>query len=254
MKAVLSGSALEGQSILITGGSSGIGAEVARMAALCGARVAVHGRDPDRLAEVIEGLPGAGHAAIVADLDGDGVDSVVKQAVVAIGPLAGLVHAAGVHSPKPLRVLRQVDVDTAMRVNVTAGFLLLKALRMPAHRVESVSVVLISSVAGVVGQAGVSAYSASKGAVVAMARSLAVELAPEQIRVNCIVPGMVPTRMSEGLLTKLTEEQRERVVAGHPLGLGVVSDVAVPITFLLTEGSRWMTGSVITVDGGFTAT
>ena len=111
----------------------------------------------------------------------------------------------------------------------------------------------LSSVAGTTGQPGVSAYAASKGAVIALTRSLAVELAPERIRVNCVVPGMVPTPMSDGLLAKLSETQRKDVERQHLLGLGSVADVAGPVLFLLTDGARWMTGSVLTVDGGLTA-
>jgi NAD(P)-dependent dehydrogenase (short-subunit alcohol dehydrogenase family) len=253
MNAVLSTEALTGSAVLVTGASSGIGAEVARAAAACGARVVVHGRDNERLSRLLDELPGKGHGIVVADLTADGLDSVVKSAVAQVGPLSGLVHAAGVHSAKPLRALRAVDIESTMQVNVTAAALLLKSLRMPAHRAESVSVVLVSSVAGVVGQAGVAAYAACKGAVLSLSRSLAIELASERIRVNCVVPGMVPTPMSEGLMGKLTEEQRAAVVAEHPLGLGSVADVAVPIVFLLSEGSRWMTGSAMHVDGGFTA-
>jgi 3-oxoacyl-[acyl-carrier protein] reductase len=253
VKAVLANDALEGSSILVTGASSGIGAEVARIAAACGARVMLHGRDERRLSTLRAELHGQGHGVVVADLTEDGLDMVVKSAVAEVGPLSGLVHAAGVHSAKPVRALRPADMESTMRVNVTAAALLIKTIRMPAYRAESVSVVLISSVAGVVGQAGVSAYSASKGAVLSLSRSLAIELAPEQIRINCVVPGMVPTPMSEGLMHKLTEEQRNTVVAEHPLGLGLVADVAAPIVFLLTEGSRWMTGSLVSVDGGYTA-
>lgn len=253
MTPLFASTALDGRGILITGASSGIGAEVARFAAASGARVAIHGRDRPRLEQVLAGLAGSGHGVVVGDLVEGEAAEVVKGAVAAVGPLAGLVHAAGVHSAKPLRAIRASDFDATTRLNVTAGALLVKSLRMPAHRSAEVSIVYLSSVAGTTGQPGVSAYAASKGAVIALTRSLAVELAPERIRVNCVVPGMVPTPMSDGLLAKLSETQRKDVERQHLLGLGSVADVAGPVLFLLTDGARWMTGSVLTVDGGLTA-
>jgi NAD(P)-dependent dehydrogenase (short-subunit alcohol dehydrogenase family) len=250
---VLSPQALRGRAILVTGATSGIGAETARLAASLGAVVAVHGRDVQRAEATAASLDGADHAVVLADLATDDPAEVVKAAVRKVGPLSGFVHAAGLHSSKPLRALRDTDFDHLFRVNVTAAALLMKAMRMPVNRAESVSVVLVSSVAGVVGQAGVSAYAASKGAVVALTKSLSVELAGEGIRINCVVPGMVPTPMSTALMSRLSPEQQGSVAAEHPLGLGAVEDVAWPIVFLLSDGSRWMTGSTLTADGGFTA-
>ena len=103
------------------------------------------------------------------------------------------------------------------------------------------------------GQAGVSAYSASKGALISLTKSLALELAGENIRVNCVAPGVVNTEMSDKLFSFMTEQQIEGIKKMHPLGFGTPRDVANAISFLLADTSRWITGSVLVVDGGYTA-
>jgi NAD(P)-dependent dehydrogenase (short-subunit alcohol dehydrogenase family) len=249
---VFASDALAGHAVLVTGASSGIGAAVARAAASAGAVVAANGRDEARTAAVVGQLEGFGHASVVGDVRDDPA-AIVEAAVSAVGPLSGLVHAAGTHSAKPLRAVRAGDFGELFATSVIATSLLVKALRMPANRTAQVSVVLISSVVGVVGQPGVSPYAASKGAVRALSRAIAIELAPEAIRCNCLVPGMVPTPMSEGLMARMSESQRDLVIAEHPLGLGRVEDVALAALFLLSDGAAWITGSELTVDGGYTA-
>ena len=111
----------------------------------------------------------------------------------------------------------------------------------------------LSSAVGLVGQAGVSVYSATKGAVVTMTKSLALELAREGVRVNCVCPGVVQTEMTTGLRESIGADAFQRVTDAHPLGLGTSEDVANAIVFLLSDASRWITGTSLTVDGGYTA-
>ena len=115
------------------------------------------------------------------------------------------------------------------------------------------SVVLLSSVAAISGESGISVYSATKAAVSGLARSLAVELAPEKIRVNALAPGFVETEMSDRLKNSLTPEQYQAIADKHPLGIGAVQDVANCIAFLLSEAARWITGTTLVADGGYTA-
>jgi NAD(P)-dependent dehydrogenase (short-subunit alcohol dehydrogenase family) len=115
------------------------------------------------------------------------------------------------------------------------------------------SIVFLSSVAGLTGQAGIAAYAASKGAIVSLTRALAVELAAEHIRVNCVAPGVVITEMGQELLGMLAPEQGAALEAMHLLGLGTPRDVSYAIAFLLAETARWITGTVLVVDGGYTA-
>ncbi|MDR7185326.1 NAD(P)-dependent dehydrogenase (short-subunit alcohol dehydrogenase family) [Microbacterium trichothecenolyticum] len=245
---------LEGSSILITGASSGIGREIAVAAAREGARVAIAARDSRRLDETRAILDGADHIALEADLsDPDAITDVVLEAARRLDGLNGLVHAAGVQRTEPLRSVTPERLEDVFAVNVTAAVMLVKAFRMRAvHRPDS-SVVLLGSVAGLVGQPAATAYSASKGALIAATRSLAVELARETIRVNCICPGFVSTPMTDAVRSTIGDAAFDRIVASHPLGLGNPEDVANAALFLLSPASRWMTGSTLTIDGGYTA-
>ena len=111
----------------------------------------------------------------------------------------------------------------------------------------------MSSVMGIVGQPGIAAYSASKGAVMALCKSLALELAHHEIRINCVAPAVVMTEMSTKFHQQLTPEQVARIESMHPLGIGTPRDVANAVAFLLADTGRWITGSTLVVDGGYLA-
>jgi NAD(P)-dependent dehydrogenase (short-subunit alcohol dehydrogenase family) len=113
--------------------------------------------------------------------------------------------------------------------------------------------VFVASAAALAGAPALSAYAASKAALIGLAKSLAVELAPQRIRVNCVAAGWVDTALTARLRATLTERQYESIVAMHPLGIGAARDVANAIAFLLSDAASWVTGSVLVVDGGYTA-
>jgi NAD(P)-dependent dehydrogenase (short-subunit alcohol dehydrogenase family) len=184
----------------------------------------------------------------------EGIAEWLAGIVTETGPLDGLTHCAGITSLTPLRVLSVKHAAEVMRVNYESAVALTTAFsRKRAHRTGS-SIVLVASVAGSVGVAGSAAYSGSKGALMAFARSAALELAPGGIRVNCVAPAYVRTEMYERNLKAMTAEQLvQRVAATQPLGLGTPLDVAHAIAFLLADTGRWITGSVLTEDGGYTA-
>ena len=245
---------LTGQTVLVTGASSGIGRETARLISQLGGRVVLAGRDVGRLAETLGMLGGEGHSAEPFDLTvTDEIPRWLKRVSASVGPLNGIVHSAGIHKLRPLRVLSSGTVEEVMRINVGAAIGLTKGFVQKGVGGPNGSIVLLSSAAGVVGQAGVAAYAASKGAIISLTRALAVELAGEHIRVNCVAPGVVTTEMGQGLLGLLTAEQCAALESMHLLGLGSARDVACSIAFLLSGASRWITGSVLAVDGGYTA-
>jgi NAD(P)-dependent dehydrogenase (short-subunit alcohol dehydrogenase family) len=219
-----------------------------------GAKLVLVGRNQKELEKTQELLDGPLHHHFVFDLsENESIASWMKNVVDETGPLDGLVHCAGVHIAKPLRVMISPDIEKVMRVNVTAAFALLKAFRQRGVCAKPGSIVLVSSVMGLVGQAGVTAYSASKGALIALAKSAALELARENIRINCVAPATVSTEMVENLMLKLTVEQFQAIKDMHPLGLGTPRDVANAIAFLLADTGKWITGTTLVVDGGYTA-
>lgn len=243
---------LSGRRVLVTGASSGIGRETAVLLAELGAAVVLAGRDRTRLEQTAAALSGGGHAIEAFDLsDTEAIPARLKDVSQRLGPLSGLVHCGGMHQVQPLRVARGADFLALMTVNVLSAAMLAKGYRQKGVAAGG-SIVLLSSVMSVVGQPGVSAYSASKGALVALSRSLALELAAEGIRVNCVSPGFVETEMGERLRRQMTPEQFAALQGMHPLGLGRPRDVAHAVAFLLADTARWITGSNLIVDGGYT--
>ena len=245
---------LNRKTILVTGATSGIGREAAILASRHGARIAMVARREDALNHVAALLEGDGHLTVPYDLtDTDRIPAMVRGISDQMGGLDGLVHAAGAHSAMPLRNINAVAVRDLFDLNVTTAFMLAKGFRHKQVRKPASSIVLLSSAVGLVGQPGVSVYSATKGAILSMTKSLALELAREGIRVNAVCPGVVNTAMTRGLERAVGQHGFQTVINAHPLGLGEPLDVANAILFLLSPSSRWMTGSALTVDGGYTA-
>jgi len=245
---------LSGRSYLVTGGSSGIGRASAILLSQLNARLIVVGRDRARLAETSTMLNGTGHQLEAFDLSSfEDIQGWLKKVTSVSGPLDGLVHSAGSQKIRPLRFLKANDVEEMMRINVSAALGLAKAFRQKGVCTPRSSVVLLSSVMGLVGQVGQAAYSATKSALISLTKSLALELAPEGIRVNCVAPGVVKTDMLEKMQQSLTAEQFKAIEDMHPLGLGTPQDVAFAIAFLLSDMARWITGTTLVIDGGYTA-
>jgi NAD(P)-dependent dehydrogenase (short-subunit alcohol dehydrogenase family) len=247
---------LSGQTALVTGASSGIGRETAVLLSELGARVVLNGRDETRLNDTLTRLHGDGHRVEAFDLAAavDQIPAWIRSIAGHVGPLSALAHCAGVHLQRPLRMLDAARFEEVQRINVTTAVMLAKGLRQKGCFPSSgSSIVLLSSVTGLVGQPGITAYAASKSALLGVCRCLALELAPDKLRVNCVAPGMVRTEMAEQMFQSLSPEQVAAIEAAHPLGFGKPRDVANAVAFLLSEASSWITGSTLTIDGGYTA-
>lgn len=243
---------MEKKTILVTGASSGIGKETAIQLAKLNAQLILVARKEEKLNETLNTLSPNNHLIAPFDLTQTSrISSWLKEIVETTGPLNGLVHCAGLHMIKPLKLMQPIDYQTIFETNFYSAYNLCKAFVQKGIATRPSSIVLLSSIAGIQGQPGVTAYSASKGALIAFTKSMAMEFAAEKIRVNSISPGIIQTPMTDKLFSKMTEQQITAIKAMHPLGLGTVEDVAHAITFLLSDNSRWITGTNLIVDGGY---
>ena len=244
---------LTGRTIVVTGASAGIGRSTATLLGGLGARVVLVGRNVERLNETARLLEGTPHRIAPFDLTRlDEIPQWLAGLADEVGPFSGLAHCAGIASLVPLRVLGIGHLDEVMRTNFYSAVVLTKEFSRKRLHAANSSIVLVASVAGMLAAPARSAYSASKGALIAFARSAAVELAKSGIRVNCVAPSYVRTDMYEKTANGLTPEQLTALVnATQPLGLGTPLDVAHAIAYLIADTGRWITGSVLAVDGGY---
>lgn len=244
---------LSGRHVFVVGGSRGIGAAAARMAAKAGAVVSLSHRDSLKAAERVVGeinASGGRAAAVQAEISAEGsVDQAIDEAVRQLGPLFGLVVSAGIFEGCPIGEMTVEFWDRTMAINVRGTFLAVRAAaRHMREAGQGGSIVIYTSTAGQRGTAICSAYSASKGAQIVFMRSMAKELAPDRIRVNCIAPSWTDTDM---VAADLDSIGRDKVANEFPLGrIGLPEDVAGATCFLLSDLSSFVTGSTVTVDGG----
>jgi NAD(P)-dependent dehydrogenase (short-subunit alcohol dehydrogenase family) len=245
---------LSGKLVVVTGASSGIGRETAILLSKLGARIILLGRSRERLFNTLEMMEGSGHRAEVFDLTAtDELSHWMRLIAEKNGKVDGVAHCAGAQILIPLRMLTTKHVEDLMRVNLVSAIMLAKAFRQKGVNNSGGAIVFVSSVMGEVGSPGRSLYGATKGAIHALTKSLAIELSVEKIRVNCVAPGAVATEMLAEARHALSAALLEKIEEAHPLGLGFPGDVANMIAFLLADSGRWVTGSILLVDGGYTA-
>ncbi|MDD2228159.1 MAG: SDR family oxidoreductase [Candidatus Cloacimonetes bacterium] len=244
---------LSGKNIIITGTSSGIGRACAIECSRAGAKLSLIGRDATRLADTYEALEGKGHLMISQDIsDYESIESLVVESVMKLGPIDGFVHSAGVELVLPVKLMTPAHFENIFAVNVFAAFEFARQIAKKKYiRASGGSMVFIASVAGIKAEAAKIGYSSSKAALINGVRSLALEFASKKIRTNCVSPAVCLTKMSQAFLDKLSEEARMKLISQHPLGLGVPEDVAYSCIFLLSSASRWITGSNLVTDAGY---
>ncbi len=246
---------LEGRVVLVTGASSGIGRETSVLLSRLGAKPVLVGRNREQLQATADRMEQAPCRIEPFDLNQlADINDWLKRIGTEEGGLHGLVHCAGMQLTRPLRVTTADNIEDLMRINFLSAVQLAKSFRQRGVCSKpTASMVFVSSIMGIVGLPALSIYSASKGALDGFARSLALEYAAEGIRVNCVSPGHVRTEMTESVAQQMPAEQYESLRAAHPLGFGSAMDVANAIAFLLADSGRWITGSTLVVDGGYTA-
>lgn len=245
---------LLGKNILITGASSGIGRQCAITANALGAFVILIGRSTERLKETSNLLNNGTFLTLVTDITAydktvDGLEKLLDNLKV-----DGVIHAAGITTTLPLRNITPKKLQPFFETNVFAAINITKLLtKKKFANPDGMSIVFLASVMGVVGELGKTTYSLTKGALVAGTKSLALELANKKIRVNCVSPGVVETPMSSNAVYAQSPEAYNKIKSKHPLGLGKPEDIANACAFLVSNGARWITGTNIIVDGGYTA-
>jgi len=246
---------LKNKNILITGASSGIGRQCALTFSQLGANVILIARNKERLKDTFSKLEKGNHLIISQDItEYDKLEQIIKYSVEKIGRISGFVHSAGIEMTLPLRSMNSSYYEKIFAINVISGFELAKIISKKKYLDKNgASFVFISSVMGIVGNPALIGYSASKGALISAIKSMALEFISKNIRVNCISPGHVETEMASKLFEKLSEESKKQIIDMHPLGLGKPEDIANACAFLLSDASRWITGTNLIVDGGYSA-
>lgn len=238
---------LEGKTVIVTGASSGIGKATAILCAEMGAKVVALGRNEQRLAETMAQLQGEGHIMSAFDLNDE---KAMDAAIAALSLVDGVACCAGVANMTPFQFVAKEEMDRVFSANFFSPVMLVNKLLKAKKLQKGSSVVFVSSVDGPkVVHAGNSVYSASKSALVGMARNMAVDLVGKKIRVNSVLPGTTDTEMIR--TANVTEEMLQETAKALPMKrFAVPQEIANAIVFLLSEASSYITGAELVVDGG----
>lgn len=245
--------------VLLTGGSRGIGEAITRLFAREGATVAFCGRDEARGERVAAEVTRTGGRAEFTPMDCSeepAVEEWVRRVIDAHGRIDGVVNNAGI---APAGALEDLDLQTwneVLRVNVTSMFLVNRAAIPHLRAAGGGAIVNLGSTFGVVGSAGAAVYAVTKAAAISLSKSLALELAPDGIRVNALCPGGTETPFTQAWLEQTGDPETERasLTARHPIGrLSTPQEQAAAALFLISDDASFVTGHALLVDGGYTA-
>jgi 3-oxoacyl-[acyl-carrier protein] reductase len=239
---------LTGMTALVTGASGGLGSPIAKSLAAQGARLAVSGSNSEKL-EAFRNELGGDHVAIPCNLsNGPAVDSLVPQAVDALGgKLDILVNNAGVTRDNLLMRMKDEEFLDVLQVNLEAAFRLMRAAAKPMMKARFGRIISITSVVGVTGNPGQANYVASKAGLIGLTKSVAQELASRGITVNAIAPGFMTSAMTDAL----NEQQRASILSRIPLGaMGRGEDIGAAVVYLASREAGYVTGQTLHVNGG----
>ena len=250
----MSGIDLDGSVALVTGASRGIGAVIASRLAKAGAKVGVNYRTSREAAEgVVEQITKAGGEAIVVEADitqEDSAASAIKQVVDQWQRIDILVNNAGINRDRLLLRMSSDDWDQVLGVDLKGAFLCTKHVMPHLIKQRKGRVINISSVVGISGNPGQANYAAAKAGLIGFTKAVAREVASRSVTVNALAPGYITT----GMVEELNEETRKRILDRIPMGrFGTSEDVAEAVVFLCSEGASYITGQVLTIDGGMIA-
>jgi NAD(P)-dependent dehydrogenase (short-subunit alcohol dehydrogenase family) len=237
------------QNVLITGGTGGIGSDVARRVVARGAKVALVAREASKLDALANelGVAARGYACDVRDLDA--FAATAKRIEDEVGPIDGIVHAVGSVVLKPLHAVSLDDFRATLEINAVSAFVVLKTMMPLMMRRRAGSVVLFSTVAATTGLANHETIAAAKGAVEGMVTSAAISYARYGIRVNAVAPALTRTEISKALWQN--ETTLAASTAMHPLGrIGEPADIGPAVLYFLSDESSWTTGQILGIDGG----
>jgi 3-oxoacyl-[acyl-carrier protein] reductase len=237
---------LSGKNALVTGASGGIGGAVAKTLAAQGCRVALSGTREDALKAVQAEIPNS--VILPCNLSDSGaVDALFGQAEEALGPVEILVSNAGLTRDGLILRMKDEDWDTVLNVNLTAYFRLARAAAKSMMRKRYGRIIGITSVVGVMGNAGQTNYAASKAGMIGFTKSLAQELASRGVTANCVAPGFIVSPMTDAL----AEAQKTALLGQIPAArLGEGSDVAAAVAYLASGEAGYVTGQTLHVNGG----
>ncbi len=245
---------LTGRRYLITGASSGIGKATSILLSRLGAELILVDLNVDGLRCTQELCPNRTYILDIDLTESEKIKQKVSDAVVNFGQLNGFAHIAGRPYITSLKGVSEKVCTEVYKLNTYAAIELAKLFtNRKIYTGSSGSVVLISSVYGVVGSAANVGYAMSKSAIIGITKALAMEFASKKIRFNCIAPGFIRTPMMDANVNSFDQKYLDTLNHLHPLGLGEPDDIAFAVAYLFSDMAKWVTGSVMNVDGGFTA-